>query len=72
MLDAAPGARPLAISIREATRLLDLSRATVYRLIGKGRLKAVKCGSRTLVPMDSLRELLASLRPLRRDGGAAE
>jgi excisionase family DNA binding protein len=53
-----PPLLPLAVSIREAGRLLRLSRATIYRLINKGKLRAVKCGNRTLVPLDGLRRLL--------------
>ncbi len=68
MLDAAPGVPPLAVSILEAARQLGVSRAMVYRLINKGSLKAVKCGHRTLVPMDGLREFLATSRPVSRQG----
>jgi excisionase family DNA binding protein len=37
---------------------LDLSRATVYRLIALGRLKTVKVGARRLVPLGAIDSLL--------------
>jgi excisionase family DNA binding protein len=52
---------PLAITIRTATELSGLSRSEIYRRLGAGDLRAVKAGTRTLIPMDSLTRLLADL-----------
>ena len=58
----APGAlEPIAVTIPEACRITGLARSSIYREIGAGRIKAVKAGKRTLLPMDSLRAWLASL-----------
>jgi excisionase family DNA binding protein len=43
----------------EVARLLALSRRTIYRMIGDGRLHAVKWGSGPWrIPRESLRDLL--------------
>lgn len=51
---------PLAFSILETAAAIGLSRATVYRLIGDGRLRTTKVGSRRLVPRDAIDALLAA------------
>ncbi len=51
---------PLALSINEATRVLSTSRSAIYRYLKSGRLRAIKAGSKTLIPVDSAREFLAS------------
>ena len=50
----------LAYSIREACQASSLGRTTIYSLIGQGRLQAVRVGGRTVIPAESLRNLLAS------------
>lgn len=50
---------PLAYSIAAACRASSLGRTTLYGLIAKGRLRVIKVGGRTLVPADSLRQLLS-------------
>jgi len=37
------------LTIEELTKLLPISRRTVYRLIAKGELKAAKLGRRTII-----------------------
>ena len=54
---------PLAVSIREGCRMIGIKRSSIYREIAAGRIKAVKAGKRTLLPVASLRAWLASLRP---------
>ena len=54
----------LAYSIREACEASSLGRTTIYALIGAGKLQAVRIGGRTVVPVESLRELIS--------GGATE
>jgi excisionase family DNA binding protein len=58
--DSAPGEtiEPLALSIKDAARLLGLGRSTIYRLIGDGQLQIVKIGNRTLIKTSSIRSLV--------------
>lgn len=50
----------LAYSIKEACRATSLSKTTIYAKIAAGRLRAVRIGGRTVIPAESLRELVAS------------
>lgn len=52
---------PITVGIPDACRITGLARSSIYREIAAGRIKAVKAGKRTLLPMDSLRAWLASL-----------
>lgn len=54
---------PLAVSVADAVRVSGLSRSELYRLMGAGRIRAVKHGVRTLIPMDALRALLEAAPP---------
>ena len=47
-----------ALSPREAERTLGISHATLYRLIKAGRLKTIKLGSRTIIPVEAIDALL--------------
>lgn len=47
---------PMAVSATEAARLLGVSRPTVYRMMRQEGFPAFKLGSRTLIPVDGLRE----------------
>ena len=47
--------------VEEAAEALRLSRTVIYELIRSGRLRAVKAGSRRLVPVAALAEYVASL-----------
>lgn len=51
----------LALSVREARKLLGIGQATIYRAINEGKIPAVKLGKRTLIPMKGLREWLDTL-----------
>lgn len=44
---------PLAVPMSKAPDWLGISRSKIYEEIAAGRLKAVKCGSKTLVPYAS-------------------
>ncbi|MBA2283640.1 MAG: helix-turn-helix domain-containing protein [Acidimicrobiia bacterium] len=48
-----------AISVAEAGRRLDISRAHAYRLVASGELPSLRLGHRTVVPVWALRALLA-------------
>lgn len=61
--------RPLGLSIPETGKTLGgegdpLSRATIYRMIRRGELEAIKLGARTLVTLDSIEARVASARRL--------
>ena len=51
---------PLAVPIPEAARLCGISRSTIYSEIKAGNLKVHKIGRRTIVPLENLKEFLAS------------
>ena len=50
-----------ALSIAEAGAVAGLGRTKIYQAIAEGKLLVRKCGKRTLVLRDDLREFLASL-----------
>ena len=52
---------PALLSLSASAEYLGLSRDTIYRLIGAGRLTALKHGKKTLVTVASLRDYVASL-----------
>ena len=54
---------PAFLPIPAACKFLGLSPASIYRIIGLGKLQAVKAGGRTLLVMQSLRDYAASLPP---------
>ena len=50
------------LTVREAARVLRISRNSCYEAIRKGELPAIRLGRRWLVPLSALRRML--------DGGA--
>jgi excisionase family DNA binding protein len=48
----------LVYSISEAAHALNLSRATLYRLLAQGRISSIKIGSRRLIVRTSIDDLL--------------
>lgn len=60
---------PVAFSIDDATRIMCISRATLFREIASGRLAAVKVGRKTLITRTGIDAWLASLPT--RSGAAA-
>ena len=56
-----PQTEPISVRIREACRLTGISRSKLYELISKGEVETVKIGRITLVPMSSLRALIAQI-----------
>jgi hypothetical protein len=55
--------RPIAHTIREAVRASGISRSALYLAIGRGALRARKCGARTLILDSDLRRFLRKLPP---------
>lgn len=53
-----PLPRPV-YTIVEACRVSTLGRATIYNHINSGRLRVVRVGGRTLVPVESLHALIS-------------
>lgn len=49
------------LSISEACAFAGLGRTKIYQAINEGTLKARKCGKRTLVLREDLRQFLAAL-----------
>lgn len=49
----------LAYSIKEACKATSLSRTAVYSHIASGRLRVVRVGGRTLIPVEALRQLIS-------------
>ena len=47
----------LAFRVPEAAEALGLCRATIYNLIARGELRAVKIGSATRIPADEVNRL---------------
>jgi excisionase family DNA binding protein len=54
---------PRGVSIETAMQQISVSRATINRLLAAGRLRAVKCGSKTLVTTESIDAFWHSLPP---------
>jgi excisionase family DNA binding protein len=49
------------LSIAEACAVAGIGRTKIYEAIAEGSLKARKCGKRTLILRDELRDFLAAL-----------
>ena len=56
---------PVSYCVEDAAKALGIGRTFVFQLIKEGRLKAVKVGRRTLIPVREVEAFLARL------GGAA-
>lgn len=51
------------VSVLDAAAMCGCSRSHVYRMLGAGSLRAVKAGTRTLIPVAAVERYLASLPP---------
>ena len=51
----------IALTIADAAKYCGIGRTTLYELIGAKKLDARKCGNRTLITGESLRNYIASL-----------
>jgi hypothetical protein len=56
--------RKVAFTLKEAAHASGLSRSLLYVAIGRGALRARKCGARTLILDSDLRRFLRSLPAL--------
>jgi len=54
---------PVSATVTGVIRQTGLSRSEIYRLLARGKIKAVKSGRSTLVLMDGVMDHLASLPP---------
>jgi excisionase family DNA binding protein len=54
--------RPALLTVKQAARVLNLGRSTVYQLIADGRLEVVHIGRSTRVPTDAISKLIGALR----------
>jgi excisionase family DNA binding protein len=50
-------------TIEGFTQRFSVGRSTVYNLLAEGAISAVKCGTKTLISMESAETWLASLPP---------
>ena len=57
--DAPEGARPLAVSVKTACKLVGVGRTSMWALIKSGRVRTVSIGRRRLVIYASLETLLS-------------
>ena len=48
------------VSVKEAARLLGVSRTTAYECVHRGEIRTIRLGRRILIPLNVIDELLAS------------
>ena len=62
---------PYLYSIQDATRLMSVSRSSLYYLIAAGKIRPIKIGRRTLIPDQELQRYIElMMEPKRRDLGS--
>jgi len=49
---------PLAVSVDEVARRLGIGRTLLYDLVKQGKIRVVKLGNRTIVPVSEIDRLL--------------
>jgi len=54
-----PAQERRAFHIKEAAAIYRLSRSTLYKLMGQGKLRTVKVGGRRLLPIDAIEALIS-------------
>lgn len=50
--------KPLVLGIKAAGEAVGVKRSSIYALVRRGRLKAIKVGARTLITVESLERLV--------------
>jgi excisionase family DNA binding protein len=60
---------PMLLNVQQASQALNISRASLYRVLERGELRSVQIGARRLVPQWALFEYIESLETTR-DGDA--
>jgi len=53
---------PTLVTVKEAGRILSVSRSTLYELIAGGRLETVHIGRSVRVPLDAIATYINTLR----------
>jgi ribosome-interacting GTPase 1 len=48
----------IGVSMKRAAEMLDLSERSVWTLVNEKKIHSVKCGSRTIVSVQSIREFV--------------
>jgi len=61
-LRASDNTIPVLLTVKEAGRILSISRSSVYELIGAGRLEVVHIGRSVRVPADAIGTYVTELR----------
>jgi excisionase family DNA binding protein len=61
-LDLWPEPAPALVTIKQAARILNLGRSTIYQLIDAGEIHTVHFGRSHRIPLHSLTELIARHR----------
>lgn len=56
-------AKPVAMRITDAAKMLSIGRTTVYQLINEGTLLTIKVGRRRLILTESIQALCAQPAP---------
>lgn len=55
---AEPVEEPKVLTVPEAARWLAVSRATLYRLMADGKVRSIKIGTRTRIPVSVIQDIL--------------
>ena len=50
---------PVTVTVDDACKAIGIKRTKIYELIGSGKLRTIKIGTRTLVKTDSIRALVS-------------
>jgi excisionase family DNA binding protein len=53
---------PFAVEFNEACRLIPCGRSTLYDLIAKKKLRLLKLGRKSMIPIEDIRALVDSLK----------
>lgn len=57
-----PHTLPIFVSVKEAARLLSVSRSRVYELMDQGLIDSTRIGQRRVIPLTSLHDFAAKLQ----------